>query len=323
MNQVQIQPGHIARHTPQGAGSQGRGAAIIDVAQDLLLRYLTEIGLAEKLVLKGGTSMRKFYAGNAGRFSLDLDFGIANIFDNADDVISELIVAVNGLKLDPFTYDMVERRGKWSVSYSHPFSGADYILSSKIDMSPPPWLLPIKLNWIPLPIHRQYGEPQLPKFQIVRLEENIAEKIARLNRTTTARDMYDLSWVMKTAAISSKLDIKLVRRLAVLKIWVDKNGVHGGNFFWKQSHENYAFDPEKWLRKRNISDFDADDIGALAVPAPTFDELSKAISEAYAFLLDLSDEELVIAAARGQDRPLVLQELRDLPDGRLVNVGLY
>ena len=48
MTQIQIQPGHIARHTPRGAGAQGRGAAIIDVAQDLLLRHLSKIGLAEK-----------------------------------------------------------------------------------------------------------------------------------------------------------------------------------------------------------------------------------------------------------------------------------
>ena len=107
----------------------------------------------------------------------------------------------------------------------------------------------------------------------MRLEENVAEKIARLNRTTTARDMYDLSWIMKTTAISSMLDMGLVIRLAVLKIWVDANGVHGGKSFWKQSHERYPFDPEKWLRERNISDFDADDIGALAVPVPSFDEL--------------------------------------------------
>ena len=252
-----------------------------------------------------------------------MDFGIANIFDSPDDVMSEFVAAVSGLKLDPFTYDMVERRGKWSATYTHPFSGADYVLTSKIDLSPPPWLIPIKLNWIPLPIHKQYGESPLPKFQIMRLEENIAEKIARLNRTTTARDMYDLSWVMKTTAISSKLDTRLVRRLAVLKIWVDKNGVHGGNSFWKQGHESYAFDPEKWLRKRSLSDFDTDDIGALAVPPPTFDELSKIISEAYAFLLDMSEEELIIAAARGQDRSLVLQELRDLPGGRLMDIGLY
>jgi len=323
VNQVQIQPGHIARHTPQGAGSQGRGAAVIDVAQDLLLRYLTDIGLAEKLVFKGGTALRKFYAGNAGRFSLDLDFSVANIYDIANDVMSEFVVAVSGLKLGPFTYDMIERRGKWSVSYSHPFSGADYGLSSKVDMSPPPWLSPIKLNWIPLPIHKQYGEPPLPKFQVVRLEESIAEKIARLNWTTTARDMYDLSWVMSTTAISTKLDIGLIRRLSVLKIWVDTHGVHGGSSFWKQGHESYPFDPEKWLRKRSSADFDTDDIGALAVPPPTFDELSITISKAYAFLLDLNEKELIIAVARGQDRSLVLQELRDLPGGKFSDICLY
>ena len=140
MRQIQIQPGHISRHTPQGVGSQGRGAAIIDVAQDLLLRHLMEIGLADRLVFKGGTSLRKLYAGNAGRFSLDLDFGVADMHDDPDDVISEFVVAVSGLKLGPFMYDMAERRGKWTVVYSHPFSGADYALSSKIDLSPPPWL---------------------------------------------------------------------------------------------------------------------------------------------------------------------------------------
>ena len=118
MIQSQIQPGHIARHTPQGAGSQGRGAAIIDVAQDLLLRYLSQIGLADRLVFKGGTSLRKFYAGSAGRFSTDLDFGVADINDDPDEVISMFVDAVNGLKLDPFSYEMTERRGKWSVVYS-------------------------------------------------------------------------------------------------------------------------------------------------------------------------------------------------------------
>jgi len=104
---------------------------------------------------------------------------------------------------------------------------------------------------------------------------------------------------------------------------VDKNGVHGGNSFWKQSHESYAFDPEKWMRKRSVSDFDADDIGALAMQPPTFDEITKTISEGYTFLFDMSEEELIIAAARGQDRSLVLQELRNLPGGRLMDIGLY
>jgi predicted nucleotidyltransferase component of viral defense system len=38
-----------------------------------------------------------------------------------------------------------------------------------------------------MPIHATYGVPSLPELQVVRLEENIAEKISRLNRTTTAR----------------------------------------------------------------------------------------------------------------------------------------
>ncbi|MDR0849350.1 MAG: hypothetical protein LBN10_10020 [Propionibacteriaceae bacterium] len=40
MSEIRINPGHLARHTPPGAGAQGRDAAIVDIAQDLLLRYL-------------------------------------------------------------------------------------------------------------------------------------------------------------------------------------------------------------------------------------------------------------------------------------------
>lgn len=43
--QISIQPGHIARHTPKNAGAQGREAAVVDVAQDLLLRELYENGV--------------------------------------------------------------------------------------------------------------------------------------------------------------------------------------------------------------------------------------------------------------------------------------
>jgi hypothetical protein len=42
---INITEGWIARHTPRGAGSGGRDAAIIDIAQDLLLRNSTPAGL--------------------------------------------------------------------------------------------------------------------------------------------------------------------------------------------------------------------------------------------------------------------------------------
>ena len=47
-----ITTGWLARHTPQGPG--GRQAALIDIAQDLLLARLCERGVFDHLAFKGG-----------------------------------------------------------------------------------------------------------------------------------------------------------------------------------------------------------------------------------------------------------------------------
>jgi Nucleotidyl transferase AbiEii toxin, Type IV TA system len=47
---------------------------------------------------------------------------------------------------------------------------------------------------------------------VVRLEENIAEKISRLGRTTTARDMYDLTWLVTHPRDIGDLETDLIRR---------------------------------------------------------------------------------------------------------------
>ena len=52
-----ITTGWLARHTPQGPG--GRQAALIDIAQDLLLARLCEREVFDHLVFKGGTALRK------------------------------------------------------------------------------------------------------------------------------------------------------------------------------------------------------------------------------------------------------------------------
>lgn len=57
----------------------GRSAALVDIAQDLLLGHLVDAGIFEHLVFKGGTALRKTYAGNAGRFSTDLDFSLLTL----------------------------------------------------------------------------------------------------------------------------------------------------------------------------------------------------------------------------------------------------
>ncbi|GAA0921070.1 nucleotidyl transferase AbiEii/AbiGii toxin family protein [Virgisporangium aurantiacum] len=323
MSGVALTVGHIARHTPRGAGAQGRDAAIVDIAQDLLLRHLQGTNVLNALAFKGGTALRKLYAGNAGRFSLDLDFSSTDIGANPDDALTDLIAAIDGLVVGPFRYGVIERRSKWTLTYDHSFGGDTGALQSKLDLNPPPWLPPVRRGWQPLPVHIRYGPPALPELQVIRLEENIAEKIARLNRATPARDMYDLRWVMTNTRVTGALDHALIRRLAVLKIWVDANGVHAGDTFWKPGHEGPAFDPERWLRDRGVGEFDEEDIGALAVPVPTAGELSDALRIHFRFLADLDDDERTLAQAREQDRPLALHVLAALPGGRLANAGLY
>ena len=77
--------GYIARHTPTGCGAPGREAAIIDIAQDFLLSHLEECGKMEHVCLKGGTAIRKLYAGKEGRFSLDLDFSIDDMYIDSEE----------------------------------------------------------------------------------------------------------------------------------------------------------------------------------------------------------------------------------------------
>lgn len=321
MSALNIQPGHIARHTPRNAGAQGREAAVVDVAQDLLLCHLQEVGILNDIVIKGGTAIRKLYAGKEGRFSLDLDFSFASIDANQDKIVDAFISEVDGLTLGPFSYGVKERRGKWSVTFSSRFVSSP-TLATKLDFSPAPWLNPTMRTWVPMPIHKQYGVV-LPSIQTTRLEENIAEKIARLNRTTTARDMYDLAWIMSNSSICGALDTSLIRRLSVLKIWVDSNGMHANNTAWLPGHKASTFDPSHWLRDRSAGEFDLEDIGALAVPTPSPEELSQSVKSSFAFLADLTEEEEWLSRSDERDRSLAIRLLQELPDGRFVGKGVY
>jgi len=322
-DRINITDGWIARHTPKGAGSGGRDAAIIDIAQDLLLRELHTRGALNAIVFKGGTALRKLYAGNNGRFSLDLDFSLVRADDDPDGVVLELIEHIDGNSIGPFTYGVSERRGKWSLTVTSPYSSDDPTLSSKLDVSPPVWIDPVERGWVPMPVHATYGPPALPSLPVIRIEENIAEKISRLNRVTTARDMYDLAWLANHRREFGGLDTTLIRRLAVLKIWVDANGVTGANAHWKPGHEARDFTPETWLRPRGADEFDLEDIGALAVPTPSTSELSTTVSNHYSFLAELDADETRLSSALERDRQLALRLLTELPGRRLSALGLY
>ena len=315
-----ITEGYLARHIPAGGGAPGREAAIIDIAQDFLLSYMEDIGKMEHVALKGGTAIRKLYAGREGRFSLDLDFSIDESMTDSSERAFDFISEIDGLQLGPFSYSVSERRNKWYIGLESPFNEGE-IFKTKLDFASYPWLEPVAKSIVTLPIHKQYGF-ELPHIHTICLEENMAEKIARLNRTSTARDMYDLNWLLETKSIAGTIDKNMLKRLVVLKIWVDSYGMHYGNIFWHPAHSPSVFDPERWLNDRKPQDVDTEDIGALAVPAPTAEDLIKRLKTNYGFLAELDELEQTIAKSNQKDRSLVIQTLSGLPGNRL-GKGLY
>jgi predicted nucleotidyltransferase component of viral defense system len=317
--EVKLTQGHMLRHAP-AQSPQGRDAAVIDIAQDLLLRHLYERGVLSLVAFKGGTALRKVYAGAAGRFSTDLDFCVASLDDDPTTIIDLLVSEIDGTRLGPFTYGIDHRRGRYAIVYQSDL-GPDPtgVLQSKIDVGPPPWLTPTERPWVEVPIHNRYGGP-LPVLPIVDLAENVAEKIARLNRRSPARDAYDLVWLARTPGL--ELDRFLIRRLAVLKSWVDLHGLHTDHSGWPAPlPDARSFDVDRWLTPRAAADFDEETIGLLTVPPPDLGDLGRDLSHLYAWLRDLDNDERAVADGRPQDRHTVLRLLGELPGGRMSGIA--
>lgn len=162
---IRLTQGHLLRHAP-AQSSQGRGAALIDIAQDLLLRHLSEQGVLTLVAFKGGTALRKVYAGTAGRFSTDLDFAVSSLNDDPDVVMQLFVDEIDGVQLGPFTYGIETRRGRHTITYHSDFGlDPNEQLQSKLDVGPPPWFDIVSRPWVDAPIHARYGGP-LPSLPI-------------------------------------------------------------------------------------------------------------------------------------------------------------
>lgn len=137
-------------------------------------------------------------------------------------------------------------------------------------------LAPEILDPVRLPIHDRY-DFVLPTTPVVRVEEAVAEKLARYRRASLSRDLYDLQWF----ATSGALDEALIRRLWVLKVYrdvvVDGRGTK-------------PVDPQEVLRPRHECEFRREDIGYLTRPV-RINEWIAAIRDRYAFVAHLDADE--------------------------------
>lgn len=265
-----ITEGHLARHYQGKKG--GRGPAIIDVAQDHLLLHLHQSGVFDLgIALKGGTAIRKLWAGNAGRFSTDLDFA------GFDDASAELLLeTIAGARVGPFTFatEPIDGSLRVQILIASPFGSPE--VPARLDLGRRPlWLAAEAVRPVPLPIHQRY-DFEMPPIPAATIEEIIAEKLARYRRASLVRDLYDLAWFTTRA-----LDERLVRTLTVLKVWCDVVDDGLGKA---------PFDPEDVVRPRAESEFRPEATGYLTTPVD-IPAGAGAIARRFAFLRDLSEDE--------------------------------
>ncbi|MDP1876417.1 MAG: nucleotidyl transferase AbiEii/AbiGii toxin family protein [Actinomycetota bacterium] len=288
---TRVTEGHLARHYQGVRG--GRDAALLDIAQDHALYLLHRAGAFDAgLVFKGGTALRKFRAGSAGRFSTDLDFAAPS-----EALALSVLAALDGAEIDGFTFVISNlgddgRRGDLVVEtpFGRPQLGAKVELA-RHELS----LSADLLRPIAMPIHDRYAFT-VPPTPVVRVEEAIAEKLARYRRVSLARDLYDLQWFGSTGAFHHAL----VRRLWVLKTYrdvvVDGRG-------------DKPIDPWEVLGARSASDFRPEDIGYLTQPV-RIAEWIDVVSARYAFLADVDAEERRYLACNARDLYAVEANLR-------------
>lgn len=309
----QLTKGYVLRHIPPNSGLS-LGIALLDIAQDHLLAHLSATGIFGDLVIfKGGTALRKLFAGRQGRFSTDIDLAMAETRANRDD-LAELIAGESRAAPGPFQFDPSFQRGRWEIRVSSEFGNPPVTI--KLDVGPPCWLAPVTRPFVEHPTHRRYGF-ELPALPCMPLEEILAEKIARLTRQATARDAYDLVWAATTSP-HSQFAPEVVRRLAALKVWVDNHGLRPE---WSKALAPVPLEPAGWLASKGT--WDDEQIGLLAGPPPKMVDLERDLQRLYAWIADLTQEEARFAQANPNDRGDVIRAILNLPGVRLTEDDLW
>jgi len=152
--------GHVKRHAPPGSGL-AEAVAVMDIAQDFLLAHLHERGVFDLVTFKGGTALRKMFAGPAGRFSTDLDLAAVDLREDRQE-LAAVVASEAAVSLGPFCFHPHESRGRWRIAITSDLGDPD--VSLKLDVGPPCWLAPFPRDFVALPTHQRCGFelPALP-----------------------------------------------------------------------------------------------------------------------------------------------------------------
>lgn len=280
-----ITQGYLSRHFQGRSGMAD--PALLDVAQDYALKFLHDQGIFDLgVVLKGGTSLRKLRAGNAGRFSTDLDFAAPDV-----DTAELLLDTIDGAELFDVRFSLADRESLRAKLVVETPLGQPQI-PARIEISPRALWLPTQLTTpVALPVHAGY-EFSLPPIPAPALEESLSEKLAAWRRRRKIRDLYDLDVFGR-----GSLNEPPIRQLLVLKVWHDvvNDGLGTG-----------PFDPGEIIADIDPRRLPAEDIGLLTQPVEPAVWLAR-VRARYAFLTQLDVVEKQVARCNPGDRYEVSQ----------------
>ncbi len=273
----------VRRYSTQ-SGLRDMMIAEKEVVLTFLLQLLSERGILDRLVFKGGTCLRKMFIGSQGRFSTDLDFTAIEEHDH-EDVILAMMGAFeeefHGIRFripDDSYYETLDGLS-WGVNptYTHEWNGGgDSEIKLQISCRERPTLEP---GLKPQREQSYFGLlPFTPaEVNCLALPEILAEKIRACYQRNKARDIYDLS-----IYATRPLDQPLMRRLVVLKLWQARD----------------TFDPARLMRKfEEGRDFDWDDLRDLVRRSEVIDRerICADCVRGFGFLEGLSPEERTLA----------------------------
>lgn len=201
---------------------RGREFAYLELAQEHLLEWMVREGLftgsPEDVVFKGGTAIRKFRLGKRGRFSTDLDFAVASDA-YAEHVIVALdqgLIQIDNVRFESRSVDVPAAKATWVATVD----GLGPTMETKLEFTHRPTMLPPVIPTSRPEISGISADLlgfELPLIPLMRLEENLAEKLARFRRIIRSRDVYDLSEMGRE--VRGQLD--LIRQILCFKVYLD------------------------------------------------------------------------------------------------------
>lgn len=163
-----------------------------DYVLSIVLKYLSEWNLKDKVVFKGGTAIKKIYFAEA-RFSEDLDFSVISV--GREEIENELKTIFENKKILETDFKLLlKEKTSSGLRFALKFTSVlNYPQTIRFDFS-------FRENLEKKQEERQvidYYNIGEAKLKVLSIEEILAEKIHALFTRTVARDLYDVWFLIQ------------------------------------------------------------------------------------------------------------------------------